>query len=118
VNDLRWFNPRLPQTLLIATYLLYSNAFFTAVYGGLASVWGVAIVAGCVGGAVGIASEKRWGYYLGVAMSFLPFFLRLAFLGVSGMFGGNILNLAFEVALVALLLHPMSRDYQRIWFRK
>jgi hypothetical protein len=23
----------------------------------------------------------------------------------------------FPVALFALLLHPMSRDYQRIWFR-
>jgi hypothetical protein len=23
----------------------------------------------------------------------------------------------FEVALVALLLHPQSREYQRIWFK-
>ena len=23
----------------------------------------------------------------------------------------------FDAALVVLLLHPMSRDYQRIWFR-
>jgi hypothetical protein len=25
--------------------------------------------------------------------------------------------LAFTVALLALLLHPQSRDYQRIWFK-
>ena len=36
---------------------------------------------------------------------------------------GSILNLVFlisivfPVALFALLVHPMSRDYQRIWFR-
>ncbi len=29
---------------------------------------------------------------------------------------GLVLNLLFDGALVALLLHPMSRDYQRIWF--
>jgi hypothetical protein len=38
-------------------------------------------------------------------------------LGLSWYFGSNIINTIFSVALVALLLHPMSRDYQRIWFR-
>ena len=28
-----------------------------------------------------------------------------------------IISLLFDGALVALLLHPMSRDYQRIWFK-
>ena len=28
-----------------------------------------------------------------------------------------LLDFMFDGALVALLLHPMSRDYQRIWFR-
>ena len=28
-----------------------------------------------------------------------------------------ILTLLFDGALVALLLHPQSRDYQRIWFK-
>jgi hypothetical protein len=27
------------------------------------------------------------------------------------------IELAFDIALVALLAHPMSRSYQRIWFR-
>jgi hypothetical protein len=30
---------------------------------------------------------------------------------------GFIIAMLFPVALFALLLHPMSRDYQRIWFR-
>ena len=28
-----------------------------------------------------------------------------------------IISLLFDGALVALLLHPMSREYQRIWFK-
>jgi hypothetical protein len=28
-----------------------------------------------------------------------------------------IISLGFDVALVALLVHPMSREYQRIWFK-
>ena len=27
-----------------------------------------------------------------------------------------LISLLFDGALVALLLHPMSREYQRIWF--
>jgi hypothetical protein len=30
---------------------------------------------------------------------------------------GALIDLIFFGALVGLLLHPMSRDYQRIWFR-
>ena len=26
-------------------------------------------------------------------------------------------GLLFDIALIALLLHPMSRDYQKVWFR-
>jgi hypothetical protein len=29
----------------------------------------------------------------------------------------DIFNLLFEIALIAALLHPQSREYQRIWFR-
>jgi hypothetical protein len=31
--------------------------------------------------------------------------------------GGNTISLIFDVALCALLLHPLSRDHQRIWYR-
>ena len=48
-------------------------------------------------------------------MAFLPFVLRLA-LGV-GVFSTGLINLMFEIALIALLLHAQSRDYQRIWFK-
>jgi hypothetical protein len=29
----------------------------------------------------------------------------------------EIINLLFYIALLALLLHPMSRSYRRTWFR-
>ena len=109
----RWTNPSQPQTLQIAVFLLYINAVFGLIGGGFSSI-GLLIVAGGIGAGFGIANEKRWGYGLGLVMAFLPFFLRLVFGG--SLLGASLINLMFEIALVALLLHPQSRDYQRIWF--
>ena len=108
-------NPSQPQTLQIAVFLLYINAFFSLIYGALGSKFGIAIIAGSVGAGFGIANERKWGYGLGIAMAILPFALRLAW-GES-LLGPSIVNLMFEIALVALLLHPQSRYYQRIWFK-
>jgi hypothetical protein len=66
----------------------------------------VLVIGGVIAG-FGIANEKRWGYGLGLVVAFVDVLLSL----------GNILSLMFAVALVALLLHPQSRGYQRIWFR-
>ena len=112
----QWTNPSQPQTLQISVFLLYINAFFTAIFGGIFSPIGLLVVDGGVAGGYGIAQEKRWGYGLGVVMAFLPFVLRVAFGGLGAAFGASLVNLMFEVALVVLLLHPQSRDYQRIWF--
>jgi len=108
-------NPTQPQTLQVAVFLLYINAFFSLIYGGLGSPFSIAVIAGSVGAGFGIANERKWGYGLGIAMAVLPFALRL--LAGEGLLGASIVNLMFEVALVALLLHPQSRDYQRIWFK-
>ena len=111
----RWLNQSQPQTLQVAVFLLYLNGIFALLFGGLFYAFGLVIIVGSVAAAYGIANERKWGYGLGVAMAFLPFALAIAN-GVS-LLGGGILNLLFEVALVALLLHPQSRDYQRIWFK-
>jgi uncharacterized membrane protein len=66
--------------------------------------------------AFGIANERRWGYILGIVMAIAPFAVRWWYLG-NPLAGTQILNLLFEIALVALLVHPQSRDYQRIWFK-
>ena len=63
----------------------------------------------------GIANERKWGYGLGVGMAFAPFVLRVMYGG--SLLGADIITLLFEIALIALLLHPQSRDYQRIWFK-
>lgn len=112
----RWLNPSQPQTLQIAIFLLYINAFFAFLFGGIVHLYGLATLFGGVAAGFGIANEKKWGYGLGLAVAILPFALRVAFNGINSIFGGDVINLLFEVALLALLLHPQSRDYRRIWF--
>ncbi len=112
----RWLNPSQPQTLQIAVFLLYINAFFAVLFGGFLHPYGLATIAGGIGAGFGIANEKKWGYGLAVVVATLPFLVRLAYNGINGILGGDIINLMFEIALVALLIHPQSRDYQRIWF--
>lgn len=113
----RFTNPIQPQTLQIAVFLLYINAVFAVLGGSL-----ITLVLGLAEGAAGfgIANDKRWGYLLGVAAAvfgLLPFALLIVHDGVGSIFNlGILINLIFPVALVALLLHPQSRDYQRIWF--
>jgi hypothetical protein len=75
---------------------------------------------GLVAGAYGIANEKKWGYQLGVAAACAPFLIRLQLLVSDGLLDAltvDSIGLVFDVALVALLLHPMSSDYQKVWFR-
>jgi len=112
----RWVNQTQPQTLQIAVFLLYFNGIITLLFGGLSvPLWGPVIIVGSIAAGYGIANEHKWGYILGVVMALLPFALVIATRGSP--FSGGLINLLFEVALVALLLHPQSRDYQRIWFK-
>jgi len=111
----RWVNQTQPQTLQIAVFLLYINGAITLLFGGLFVPLFALIAIGSIAAGYGIANERKWGYILGVAMALLPF--ALVILTRSSPLSGGLLNLLFEVALVALLLHPQSRDYQRIWFK-
>ena len=114
MSNYRWVDQTQPQTLYIAVILLYVNAAFEVIVGGLLSPLGFLFAAGQVAAGLGIANEKKWGYAVGVVMAFLPFVLQLVFLG--GL-STDIITLLFEIALVCLLLHPQSREYQRIWFK-
>ncbi len=110
----RWTNPGQPQTLQIAVFLLYINAAFSVVQMFRAGLFLPILVAaaGSVAGGYGTANEKKWGYALAVAISVFQLLLGLTYFGLA-----NLIGLMFDVALVALLLHPQSRDYQRIWFK-
>jgi hypothetical protein len=113
----RWTNPSQPQTLQIAVFLLYIRAAFGVLFGTFLNPIGVLLIAGMAAGGFGIANEKKWGYTLGLAMSLAPAVLRVLVGGPGALLGRDPIGLMFEVALIALLLHPMSRDYQRTWFR-
>lgn len=134
----RWYNPNLPQTLAIAQFLLYIDAFFAFLNLLTVSSAGVertllswVISLGAVGayvyGAYGIANTKKLGYKVAVVASFVPLTGRLIDALLAGSVTSNltyvlglrpsmILSTLFEYALIALLLHPMSREHQRIWF--
>lgn len=116
----RWQNPSLPQTLQIAILLLYISAAFGVLFGAVFSLLGLVIVGGSVLAGLGMANMQRWGYYLGLAVSVLgvlPYVLIVAAGRAGDLFGVSILiSMIFDVARLALLLHPESRSYQRIWF--
>ncbi len=110
----RWVDKTQPQTLFIATIVMYINAVLGLVtgYALIGSGIGLILVLGPVAAGWGIANEKKWGYWLGVVLTAV----MVAFLITS--FGlGGIINLLFYVALLALLLHPQSREYRKTWFK-
>ena len=135
----RWYDPNVPQTLAIAQILLYINGVFAFLYevvgaragaSALIRLLFVAAVGAYVFGAYGIANGRKLGWQLGVAAAFSPFVLRFIDIQLSfgyfsmsekvrytlGLYGGGFLSTIFDIALIALLLHPMSRNHQKIWF--
>lgn len=116
----RWTNPSQPQTLQIAVWLLYFNAIWGILFSGLVGV-SLLLAVGLGAGAFGIANDKRWGYYLAIGITLLEL------VGLLLLAHGSLTRLVTDVNLMvmllftgaraALLLHPMSRDYQRVWFR-
>ena len=100
-----------PQTLASATMLLYIEGIFNLVRG--QSLFLVGIVMFPAGFA--IANDKRWGWRLGVGGAAMAVLVRLWWYGL-----GQPMSLAFAllfpVVLLVLLVHPQSREHQRIWF--
>jgi len=116
MTQMRWYPQHQPQTLQIAVALLYWNAFLGLLLGvmegGIGRLFLVLLVAE-IAGAVGVSNERKWGYVVALIAAVLPLVLLIA----DNVAAGGLLNLIFEIALVALLLHPMSRNYYKIWFR-
>jgi hypothetical protein len=119
MGNTRWLDRSQPQTLYYGNVLLYFNAawwlldtLFGAAFFAVLALW--ALFAG-----LGVANEKRLGYWGGVVLAVLNLLMLLYLLFVGGVGSlGLLLNLVFGAALLALLLHPMSRSYERIWFKK
>jgi hypothetical protein len=70
-----------------------------------------------------MANDRKLGYQLSIVAALSPFLLRLwAYQGIPvGVYDkisdGSTLELLFDVALVALILHPHSRNHQKIWYK-
>jgi hypothetical protein len=119
VNEWKFLNQFQPQTLVIATMFCYIDAGFGLLFGVVTTsvLLGLLTIVGLAAGGFGIANEKKWGYGVAVLAAVLQVALLLAVGGSEVFRFPLILNLIFDGALVALLLHPQSRDYQRIWFK-
>ena len=130
----RWLNPSLAQTLQIAVLLLYITGAFSVLFGvddattyflrrahinDFRGLLGLAIAGAHIAAGYGIANERKWAYYLGVVLTALPL------LGVTiycitqrrSPFELDLVELIFQVGVFVLLIHPQSRDYQRVWFK-
>ena len=133
MDNVIWVNPRQPQTLYMAQILMYIRGGMAILFGALfnlgsvtlfgsrtvAILWILLLTVGMIAGAFGVANEKRWGYRLAVLAAVAPLLLRVADLfahGISAALADPI-TLMFDVALLALLLHAMSVEYQKVWFR-
>lgn len=131
VANLRWLNRSQPQTLYSAVMLSYFRGasallFGSEVYssfvaeflgGRFAQLVTLLALAAFVAGGLGIANERKWGYWVCVTVSIFAVTATLYWTFRSG-FNINLgLRLMFDIALVAMLLHPISREYRRIWFR-
>jgi len=111
----RWFDSSQPQTLQGAVMLCYVIAAFgilSVLFGAAPGI--IALATGVAG--FGVANERRWGYWLGIVLSVLTALLYLLLL-VDGFPKSILINLVFTGVLIALFLHPQSREYQRIWFK-
>jgi hypothetical protein len=129
----RWVNQSQPQTLQISVFLLYFNAVFSglallsgsgdafieAVFTDTRRVIFLVLTAAFIGAGYLIANERTIGYTLGVIAAAFPLAVRVygSWKYHVGLLDVDALGLLFEAALLALLLHPQSREYQRIWFK-
>ena len=115
MSDQIWVNNRQPQTLYISQILMYIRGGFGILFGALfalgsAGPLGIVYVllttVGMIAAAFGIAAAIA-----PLALVGLDLFLGIIDVRV------DIIGIMFDIALVALLLHPMSQDYAKVWFK-
>jgi hypothetical protein len=124
VNDQKFFNPNMAQTLVSLQMLLYLEAFFTVLAIGQLGGFGIPLIVSTAGGAYGVANERKWGYILAIvavslfAGGYVILPLAAGWYSISDLLGfPTILTVLIAAVLVVLVFHPESRDYQRIWFK-
>lgn len=123
----QWINRSHPQMLFTAVFLCYLQAVWGLLQAIGIGIGGIVtngdpivflfIVFGLGLGGLGIANDKKWGYWLAFAaaivhLAMYVYVYELMFLGMT-----LIVGFIFDLALVGLLAHPQNREYQRVWFR-
>jgi len=138
LNPRKWFDRMQPQTMQIATWLLYLNGFFALISfmdnrdwigyarvdkGAFGTIIGILVVGSFIGGGFLMANDRKIGYKLALVAAFSPFALRIwvlwsypGFSAIDKITGNDTIGFIFEVALCGLLLHPQSREHQRLWY--
>ena len=113
-TSIRWLDKTQPQTLMMATVIMYINAAFGLLDGELFTLGGIGalVVIGQAAAGLGIGNEKKWGYWLGVGVTVLFLAILIQYFSFV-----QLVNLLFYGVLLALLLHPQSRAYRKTWFR-
>ncbi len=124
----QWLNRSHPPTLQAAVFLGYLSAVFGLLFraGQLIPVPPLLLVLlylGIGAGAFVTANNRRWGYLLLAACAGLIAVFDVADVATSVIRNAPLeiilafLNrTVFPVALAAAVLHPQSREYQRVWF--
>ena len=138
LNPRKWFDRMQPQTMQIATWLLYLNGFFALISfmdnrdwigyarvdkGAFGAIIGILVVGSFIGGGYLMANDRKIGYKLALVAAFSPFALRIwilwsypGFSAIDKFTGNDTIGFIFEAALCGLLLHPQSREHQRLWY--
>jgi len=142
LDSRKWFDRMHPQTLAIGTWLLYIDGVFSTLgFIDKTNEFGILRIIGPITGVIGLvsclamfgsgflmANGKLLGWYIGIAASFSHLFARFIIsihqqnrgfpISLADRItGGDLISFMFEAALVALLLHSMSRSYARTWLR-
>jgi hypothetical protein len=139
----RWFDRMFPQTLQIATWLLYLNGFFALLawfdnrdeigvlreYSTLGGIFGLVTIIAYAAGGFLMANGLRLGYRIAIFAAVSPFIVNVwcyrtidkfpgTDYGISDyIFGQSLFSFIFNVALIALLLHRHSTNHAKIWLK-
>ena len=144
---MRWLNRSQPQTLYSSVLLCYFSAGFllfgsridwqltldvfepivglfasdrTAANLGDALVpFGVTLLLGgaFMAGGLGTANERRWGHGLCTAAASYSALATVWWTASYSVGLGIVMRLMFDVLLLVLIFHPLSRNHRRIWFQ-
>ncbi len=125
MKNTRWLDRSQPQTLYIAVIVSYIDVIFTVLnmFSGTQGlpfvfvlfIFIVPLLQGVA--AFGIANHNLKMWFLAVGLSLLNFVLIFYIYAIYAFFAVDILGLIVDIAMVILLIHPMSRTYVKIWFR-